>query len=192
VAAKRTADHEAPAGRRFVDGLLGGRLGFVGEESAGATFLRRDGTVWTTDKDGIAAALLAAEMTARTGRDPGEIYIDLTKETGDPAYERIDAPATHEQKAILAALSAESVSGDLAGEPIQQALTAAPGNDQPIGGIKVMAEHGWFAARPSGTEEIYKIYAESFRGVEHLRRIQDDARRIVAAAMAKTAPASRV
>jgi phosphoglucomutase len=185
--------YEVPVGFKwFVDGLLGGRLGFVGEESAGATFLRRDGTVWTTDKDGIAAALLAAEMTARTGRDPGEIYIDLTKETGDPAYERIDAPATHEQKAILAALSAESVSGDLAGEPIQQALTAAPGNDQPIGGIKVMAEHGWFAARPSGTEEIYKIYAESFRGVEHLRRIQDDARRIVAAAMAKTAPASRV
>ena len=185
--------YEVPVGFKwFVDGLLGGRLGFVGEESAGATFLRRDGTVWTTDKDGIAAALLAAEMTARTGRDPGEIYIDLTKETGDPAYERIDAPATHEQKAILAALSAESVSGDLGGEPMQQALTAAPGNGQSIGGIKVMAEHGWLAARPSGTEEIYKIYAESFRGVEHLRRIQDDARRIVAAAMAKTAPASRV
>jgi phosphoglucomutase len=182
--------YEVPVGFKwFVDGLLAGRLGFVGEESAGATFLRRDGTVWTTDKDGIAAALLAAEMTARTGRDPGEIYIDLTRECGDPAYERIDAPATHEQKAILAALSAESVSGDLGGEPIQQVLTAAPGNGQPIGGIKVMAEHGWFAARPSGTEEIYKIYAESFRGVEHLRRIQDDARRIVAAAMAKAAPA---
>jgi phosphoglucomutase len=177
--------YEVPVGFKwFVDGLLGGGLGFVGEESAGATFLRRDGTVWTTDKDGIVAALLAAEMTARTNRDPGEIYADLTKECGDPVYERIDAPATHEQKAILVKLSAQSVSGDVGGEPIQQVLTTAPGDGQPIGGIKVIADHGWFAARPSGTEEIYKIYAESFRGVEHLRQIQDDARRIVAAAMA--------
>jgi phosphoglucomutase len=145
--------------------------------------------VWTTDKDGIVAALLAAEMTARSGRDPGEIYVDVTRECGDPAYERIDAPATHEQKAILAALSAQSVSGDLGGEPIQQVLTTAPGDGEPIGGIKVTAEHGWFAARPSGTEEIYKIYAESFRGVDHLRQIQEEAQRMVAAAMAKAAPA---
>src|SRR5262245_51687795 len=181
--------YEVPVGFKwFVDGLLNGRLGFAGEESAGSTFLRRDGTVWTTDKDGIAAALLAAEMTARTGRDPGEIYAGLTKECGDPVYERIDAPATHEQKAALARLSPEAVRGDLAGDPIRQVLTTAPGDGNAIGGLKVVTDQGWFAARPSGTEEIYKIYAESFGGVPHLRRIQDDARRIVAAALEHATP----
>jgi phosphoglucomutase len=176
--------YEVPVGFKwFVDGLLNGWLGFVGEESAGSTCLRRDGTVWTTDKDGIAAALLAAEMTARTGRDPGEIYADLTKECGDPVYERIDAPATHEQKAALARLSPDAVHGELAGDAIRQVLTNAPGDGNAIGGLKVVTDQGWFAARPSGTEEIYKIYAESFRGVAHLRQIQDDARRIVAAAL---------
>ena len=177
--------YEVPVGFKwFVDGLLNGWLGFVGEESAGSTFLRRDGTVWTTDKDGIAAALLAAEMTARTGRDPGQIYADITEECGNPVYERIDAPATHEQRAALARLSPDAVRGDVAGDPIRQTLTNAPGDGQPLGGLKVMTDAGWFAARPSGTEEIYKIYAESFRGVAHLRQIQDDARRIVAAALA--------
>jgi phosphoglucomutase len=177
--------NEVPVGFKwFVDGLLNGRLGFAGEESAGATFLRRDGTVWTTDKDGIIADLLAAEMTARTGRDPGEIYADLTRESGDPVYERIDAPATHEEKSALAKLSASSIpAGDLAGEPIRQILTTAPGDGEPIGGVKVVADSGWFAARPSGTEEIYKIYAESFRDLTHLHRIQDDARKVVAAAL---------
>jgi phosphoglucomutase len=177
--------HEVPVGFKwFVDGLLNRRLGFAGEESAGATFLRRDGTVWTTDKDGIIAALLAAEMTARMGRDPGEIYADLTREFGDPVYERIDAPATHEEKSALAKLSASSIqAGDLAGEPIRQILTSAPGDGEPIGGVKVLADSGWFAARPSGTEEIYKIYAESFRDLTHLHRIQDDARKVVAAAL---------
>jgi phosphoglucomutase len=164
--------------------LLNAGLGFAGEESAGATFLRRDGTVWTTDKDGIIAALLAAEMTARTGRDPGEIYADLAREHGDPVYERIDAPATHEQKTALAKLSAQSIRADnLAGEPIRQILTAAPGDGEPIGGVKVVSDSGWFAARPSGTEEIYKIYAESFRDLTHLHRIQDDARKVVASAL---------
>jgi phosphoglucomutase len=177
--------YEVPVGfKMFVDGLLGGDLGFAGEESAGAAFLRRDGTVWTTDKDGIIAALLAAEITARTGRDPGELYGALTGELGTPVYERIDAPATYEEKAALTALSAKDVHVDrLAGEPIRQALTSAPGNGQPIGGIKIVAENGWFAARPSGTEEIYKIYAESFVGEDHLRRIQSDARAIVAEAL---------
>src|SRR5262245_30847952 len=180
--------HEVPVGFKwFVEGLLNGRLGFAGEESAGAAFLRRDGTVWTTDKDGIIAALLAAEMTARTGRDPGEIYADLTRESGDPAYERVDAPASHEQKAALAKLSASSIKADqLAGEPIRQVLTTAPGNCEPIGGLKVTSDSGWFAARPSGTEEIYKIYAESFRGRAHLREIQDDARRVVANALSSS------
>jgi phosphoglucomutase len=178
---------EVPVGfKYFVDGLIDGRLGFVGEESAGATFLRRDGTVWTTDKDGIAAALLAAEMTAVTGRDPGEIYAGIVETCGASAYERIDAPATHAQKAALARLSADAVRGTLAGEPIEQVLTHAPGDGQPVGGIKVVAAGGWFAARPSGTEEIYKIYAESLRGPEHLHRIQDDARRIVSAALEGT------
>jgi phosphoglucomutase len=178
--------HEVPVGFKwFVDGLLGGQLGFVGEESAGASFLRRDGAVWTTDKDGIIAALLAAEMTARTNRDPGEIYADLAHECGNPVYERIDAPATRDQKAALARLSPQDVRTDrLAGDPIRKILTTAPGDGQPIGGLKVMSDIGWFAARPSGTEDIYKIYAESFRGREHLRQIQDDARSIVAAALA--------
>jgi phosphoglucomutase len=168
----------------FVDGLLGGQLGFVGEESAGASFLRRDGTVWTTDKDGIVAALLAAEMTARTHRDPGEIYADLAHQFGNPVYERIDAPASPIQKAALARLSPQDVRTDrLAGDPIRQTLTTAPGNGEPIGGLKVRTDTGWFAARPSGTEDIYKIYAESFRGLDHLRLIQDDARTIVTAAL---------
>jgi phosphoglucomutase len=177
--------YEVPVGFKwFVDGLLKGWLGFAGEESAGASFLRRDGTVWTTDKDGIVVALLAAEMTARTGRDPGAIYADLTHECGEPVYERIDAPATQEQKTALAGLSAQSVRSDhLGGEPITQILTTATGDGQPIGGVKVVSDGGWFAARPSGTEEIYKIYAESFRGQTHLRRIQEDARRIIAEAL---------
>ena len=178
--------HEVPVGFKwFVDGLLDGSLGFGGEESAGASFIRLDGGVWTTDKDGIILALLAAEITARMGRDPGEIYSDLTREFGEPVYERIDAPATPEQKAVLEKLTAQQVKiTDLAGEKIQAILTNAPGNSAPIGGLKVVAESGWFAARPSGTENIYKIYAESFRGVDHLRRIQEEAQTIVNAAMA--------
>ena len=170
----------------FVDGLFDGSLGFGGEESAGASFLRRDGTVWTTDKDGIIPALLAAEITARAGRDPGEIYRELTREFGEPVYDRVEAPATPEQKRRLAALSPEQVkSTQLAGEPIQRVLSRAPGNDAPIGGVKVVAEGGWFAARPSGTEEIYKIYAESFRGEDHLRRIVEEAQAIVDQALAE-------
>jgi phosphoglucomutase len=177
--------YETPVGFKwFVDGLLRGSLGFAGEESAGSTFLRRDGTVWTTDKDGIVAALLSAEITARTGRDPGEIYAGLTREMGDPVYDRIDAPATREQQAILAKLSPEDIEvGDLAGEKIRRILTKAPGDGSPIGGVKVVAESGWFAARPSGTEEIYKIYAESFQGREHLRRIQEEAQAMVGRAL---------
>jgi phosphoglucomutase len=177
--------YEVPVGFKwFVDGLLAGRLGFVGEESAGSTFLRRDGHVWTTDKDGIVAALLAAEMTAKTGRDPGEIYAELARECGDSFYERVDAPASREQKAAFTKLSPDSISGELAGEPIRQVLTKAPGDGSSIGGIKVVTDNGWFAARPSGTEEIYKIYAESFRGKDHLVRIQADAQRIVGKALA--------
>jgi phosphoglucomutase len=177
--------YEVPVGFKwFVDGLLAGRLGFVGEESAGSTFLRRDGHVWTTDKDGIVAALLAAEMTAKTGRDPGEIYAELARECGDSFYERVDAPASREQKAAFSRLSPDSISGELAGEPIRQVLTKAPGDGSSIGGIKVVTDNGWFAARPSGTEEIYKIYAESFRGKDHLVRIQADAQRIVGKALA--------
>jgi phosphoglucomutase len=177
---------EVPVGFRwFVDGLARGALGFAGEESAGASFLRRDGTVWTTDKDGIIMALLAAEMTARTGRDPGELYDGLTAELGQPVYERIDAPATPEQKSRLQRLSPEKLRGtELAGEAIRQTLTEAPGNGSSIGGLKVVTEHGWFAARPSGTEDVYKIYAESFRGREHLRQIQDEARVLIADALA--------
>ena len=173
--------HEVPVGFKwFVDGLLDGSLGFGGEESAGASFIRLDGGVWTTDKDGIIPALLAAEITARMERDPGEIYADLTREFGEPVYERIDAPATPEQKTVLEKLTAEQVKiTDLAGEKIQAILTNAPGNGAPIGGLKVLAESGWFAARPSGTENIYKIYAESFKGVDHLRRIQEEAQTIV-------------
>jgi phosphoglucomutase len=173
--------YEVPVGFKwFVDGLFDGSLGFAGEESAGVSFARLDGGVWTTDKDGIAPALLAAEITARMDRDPGEIYRELTREFGESVYNRIEAPATQEQKEILASLSPQQVrSTDLAGEKIQAILTKAPGNGAPLGGLKVVAESGWFAARPSGTEDIYKIYAESFRGADHLRRIQEEAQAIV-------------
>jgi phosphoglucomutase len=176
---------EVPVGFKFfVTGLLNGELGFVGEESAGASLLRRDGSVWTTDKDGIAVALLSAEITARAGKDPGEIYRELTAEFGDPAYARMDAPASLAQKKALASLSPEQVaSTELAGETILARLTTAPGDGNKIGGLKVCTESGWFAARPSGTEEIYKIYAESFRGPEHLARIQTEAQEIVSAAL---------
>jgi len=172
---------EVPVGFKwFVDGLLSGSLGFGGEESAGASFLRKDGTVWTTDKDGIILDLLAAEITAVTGRDPGEHYRDLEEKFGSPIYERVDAPATPEQKKALKNLSPEMVTADeLAGEKITAKLTRAPGNDAPIGGLKVVTENGWFAARPSGTENIYKIYAESFKGEDHLHAIQAEARVIV-------------
>ncbi len=178
---------EVPVGFKwFVDGLLDGSLGFGGEESAGASFLRLDGTVWTTDKDGIIMDLLAAEITARTGQDPSEHYRDLEKKFGSPVYERLDAPATPTQKKALKSLSPDMVeAGSLAGEKIIAKLTAAPGNGAPIGGLKVVAENGWFAARPSGTEDIYKIYAESFLGREHLEAIQGEARVIVAAAFEK-------
>ncbi len=172
---------EVPVGFKwFVDGLLDGTLGFGGEESAGAAFLRRDGSVWTTDKDGLIMGLLAAEMTARTGRDPGELYRDLTRQFGDPVYERIDAPATPEQKSVLQKLAPTQMPAtELAGEKIESMLTVAPGNSQPIGGLKVVAANGWFAARPSGTEDVYKIYAESFLGLDHLRRIQAEAKGII-------------
>ncbi len=173
--------YEVPVGFKwFVSGLLEGSLGFCGEESAGASFVRRDGTVWVTDKDGIVPALLSAEITARMGRDPGEIYQELAREFGEPIYDRIDAPATPEQKKALERLSPEQVRfADLAGEKIKTLLTHAPGNGAAIGGIKVVAENGWFAARPSGTENIYKIYAESFRGEDHLRRVLGEAQTIV-------------
>jgi phosphoglucomutase len=176
---------EVPVGFKwFVEGLLDGSFGFGGEESAGASFLRRNGTVWTTDKDGIILDLLAAEITARSGRDPGEHYADLTARFGTPVYERIDAPATPAEKAILKNLSPEQVTvTHLAGEPITARLTRAPGNGAEIGGLKVVTENGWFAARPSGTEDIYKIYAESFRDTDHLHRIQQEAREIVSAAL---------
>ncbi len=184
---------EVPVGfKYFVDGLLAGRLGFVGEESAGASFLRRDATVWTTDKDGIIAALLAAEMTATTKQDPGEIYHDLTQQFGDPLYDRTDAHATTEQKTLLARMSKESIRiPTLAGEKIRTILTHAPGDGQAIGGVKVIAENGWFAARPSGTEEIYKIYAETFRDQQHLQQIEKEAETIVGEAFsAALAPTS--
>jgi phosphoglucomutase len=168
--------------------LLDGSLGFAGEESAGASFLRRDGTVWTTDKDGIIPGLLAAEMTAVTWRDPGELYRELTREFGEPVYERVDAPATPEQKALLQKLSPEQVEEtEMAGEKIVAKLTTAPGNGAPIGGLKVVTENGWFAVRPSGTEDVYKIYAESFRDRGHLGRIQKEARRIVGRVLAAAA-----
>ncbi|HME31903.1 MAG TPA: hypothetical protein VKG65_04045, partial [Terriglobales bacterium] len=178
--------YEVPVGFKwFVSGLLKGSLGFAGEESAGASFLRRDGTVWTTDKDGIVPALLAAEITAKSRRDPGEVYRELTRELGDPVYERIEAPATSAEKAVLERLSPEHLQvTKLAGEPVQKAITTAPGNGMPIGGIKVIAESGWFAARPSGTEDVYKIYAESFRGREHLLQIENEAQEIVRKALA--------
>jgi phosphoglucomutase len=178
--------YEVPVGFKwFVDGLVDGSLGFGGEESAGAAFLRKSGSVWTTDKDGIAPALLSAEITARTGRDPGEAYRELTQQFGAPLFERIDAAATPAQKKLLSQLTPERVkSAELAGERIQSILTRAPGNGAAIGGLKVIAEHGWFAARPSGTEDVYKIYAESRRGIEHLRQIQAEAQSIVGAALA--------
>ena len=177
--------YEVPVGFKwFVGGLLDGSLGFGGEESAGASFLRLDGTVWVTDKDGIVPALLSAEITARMGRDPAEIYRDLTHEFGDPVYDRVEAPASPEQKEALAKLSAEDIRfTELAGERIKTVLTHAPANKAPIGGIKVVAEGGWFAARPSGTEDIYKIYAESFRGEDHLRLILEEAQAIVTHAL---------
>lgn len=184
--------HEVPVGFKwFVEGLLAGRLGFGGEESAGSSFLRRDGGVWTTDKDGIVPCLLAAEITARVGRDPGEIYSELTRELGDPVYERIDASATPEQKATLERLCPADIRAtEVAGEQIQQILTTAPGDGNPIGGIKVIAKDGWFAARPSGTEEIYKIYAESFLGQDHLRQIENEAQTIVSETLARSSQAA--
>jgi len=177
---------EVPVGFKwFVDGLIDGSLGFVGEESAGATFLRRDGTVWTTDKDGLILGLLAAEMTAVTGKDPGQLYGELTAKYGSPVYQRIDAAATKEEKAKLGKLSPSQVSAkELAGEPITAILTEAPGNHASIGGLKVTTENGWFAARPSGTEDVYKIYAESFNGLEHLKAIQAEAKALVGKAIA--------
>ena len=172
---------EVPVGFKwFVEGLIDGSIGFGGEESSGATFLRRDGTVWTTDKDGIVPNLLAAEITARTNKDPGEHYKELTAEFGNPYYTRIDAPATPNQKEKLAKLSPEAVvTARLAGEPITAKLTVAPGDGAPIGGLKVTTANGWFAARPSGTENIYKIYAESFRDQGHLDAIVSEAQEIV-------------
>ncbi|MFA9469817.1 MAG: phosphoglucomutase (alpha-D-glucose-1,6-bisphosphate-dependent) [Deltaproteobacteria bacterium] len=182
---------EVPVGFKwFVEGLLDGSLGFGGEESAGASFLRKDGSVWTTDKDGILLNLLAAEITATTGQDPGECYQTLTRQFGAPVYERIDAPATPEQKAALKGMSASDLdASDLAGEPILQVLTKAPDNDAPIGGLKVTTENGWFAARPSGTEDVYKIYAESFVGREHLSSIQTEAKDLIGRVFDKNAPA---
>jgi phosphoglucomutase len=176
---------EVPVGFKwFVSGLLDGSLGFGGEESAGASFLRRDGTVWSTDKDGIIMNLLAAEMMAKTGKDPSELYRDLTKELGESVYERIDAPATATQKAILSKLSPDQVHAtELAGDKIVAMLTTAPGNGAAIGGLKVVTEQGWFAARPSGTEDVYKLYAESFRGKDHLRKIQEEGQALVARAL---------
>jgi phosphoglucomutase len=178
---------EVPVGFKwFVSGLLDGTLGFGGEESAGASFLRRDGTAWATDKDGIIMDLLAVEMTARTGRDPAELYANLTGELGAPIYERIDAPATPDEKERLLNLSADDISAsELAGDPIQALLTKAPGNGAAIGGLKVVTAHGWFAARPSGTEDVYKLYAESFRGPSHLQRIQEEAQAMVARTLAQ-------
>jgi phosphoglucomutase len=177
---------EVPVGFKwFVPGLLDGSVGFGGEESAGASFLRRDGTVWTTDKDGILLALLASEIQATTGRSPSQHYATLVERHGDPAYARVDAPATREEKAALGHLAPEAVTAtELAGEPITARLTRAPGNDAPIGGLKVCTESAWFAARPSGTEDVYKIYAESFRGPDHLAEVQAEARAVVAAALA--------
>ncbi|MGE3978748.1 MAG: phosphoglucomutase (alpha-D-glucose-1,6-bisphosphate-dependent) [Nitrospira sp.] len=176
---------EVPVGFKwFVSGLLDGSLGFGGEESAGASFLRQDGTVWSTDKDGIIMDLLAAEMMAKTGRDPSELYRGLTNELGEPVYERIDAPATPEQKTILSKMSPDQIKvTELAGDKITAMLTKAPGNGAAIGGLKVVTDNGWFAARPSGTEDVYKLYAESFKGKEHLKQIQEEAQALVAAAL---------
>jgi phosphoglucomutase len=184
--------YEVPVGFKwFVEGLLAGRLGFAGEESAGASFLGRDGGVWATDKDGIIPCLLSAEITARLQKDPGEIYRELVRDLGDPVYERIDAPATPEQKTALEKLSPADIHvTEVAGEKVLQILTTAPGDGSPIGGIKVIAKNGWFAARPSGTEEIYKVYAESFLGQDHLRRIQQEAQTIVSETLARSARAA--
>jgi phosphoglucomutase len=178
--------YEVPVGFKFfVDGLLSGALGFGGEESAGASFLARDGSPWSTDKDGLIAALLAAEITGKMDRDPGLIYEDLCERYGSPCYERIDAPANAAQRSALGKLSPSGIAEkELAGEPVREILTNAPGDGNPIGGVKVIAESGWFAARPSGTEDVYKIYAESFRGEDHLRRIQAEAQAIVSRALA--------
>jgi len=189
----RVAEHrgrrlyEVPVGFKwFVDGLLDGSVAFGGEESAGMSFLRRDGRPWSTDKDGIIACLLAAELTARTGRDPGAAYGELTERFGAPVYRRIDARATPEEKALLGCLTPERVrASHLAGEPVMAILTRAPGNDAPIGGLKVVTAQGWFAARPSGTEDVTKLYAESFRGEEHLERIIEEARAVIAAAIGR-------
>jgi phosphoglucomutase len=176
---------EVPVGFKwFVPGLLDGSVGFGGEESAGASFLRRDGGVWTTDKDGILLALLASEIQAVTGRSPSKLHKQLTDHFGESSYARIDAPATREQKAALGKLSPEAVTAtELAGEPITAKLTRAPGNDAAIGGLKVTTENAWFAARPSGTEDVYKVYAESFRGPEHLAQVQEEAKAVVTAAL---------
>jgi phosphoglucomutase len=184
--------YEVPVGFKwFVEGLLAGWLGFAGEESAGASFLRRDASVWTTDKDGIIASLLSAEIVARLGRDPGEIYSELTREMGDPVYERIDAAATPQQKSILERLSPTDVHvTEVAGEKIEQILTTAPGDGKPIGGLKVTTKNGWFAARPSGTEDIYKIYAESFLGQTHLQQMETEAQTIVNETLARSAGAA--
>ncbi|MGV8074993.1 MAG: phosphoglucomutase (alpha-D-glucose-1,6-bisphosphate-dependent) [Syntrophobacteraceae bacterium] len=181
---------EVPVGFKwFVDGLIDGSYGFGGEESAGASFLRKDGTVWTTDKDGFILDLLAAEITAKTGRDPGEHYRNIANQFGEPFYERIDAEATPEQKSILKKLSSDQISAStMAGENIIAKLTQAPGNGASIGGLKVVTENGWFAARPSGTEDIYKIYSESFKGKDHLKRIQEDAQAIVRSALTSSGP----
>ena len=183
--------YETPVGFKwFVDGLLHGSLAFGGEESAGASFLARDGSPWSTDKDGIIAALLSAEITASTGKDPGQIYEDLCRQNGTPFYERIDAPANAGQRAALAKLSPQDIAAsELAGEKIENILTAAPGDGNPIGGVKVITKNGWFAARPSGTEDVYKMYAESFRGREHLTRIQEEARALVGGALGAPAGA---
>jgi phosphoglucomutase len=184
--------YEVPVGFKwFVEGLLTGRLGFAGEESAGSSFIGRDRRVWSTDKDGIIPCLLSAEITARLGKDPGEVYCELTRDLGDPVYERIEARATAAQRAALAKLSPSDVQvTEVAGEKIEQILTKAPGDGNLIGGIKVIAKNGWFAARPSGTEEIYKIYAESFLGQDHLRRIEEEAQSIVSKALAKSSSAA--
>jgi phosphoglucomutase len=180
---------EVPVGFKwFVDGLLHGTLGFGGEESAGASCLRIDGTTWTTDKDGIVLGLLAAEITATLGMDPGARYVELTSELGAPVYERVDAPATAEQKRVLLQLTPDQIdASELAGEPVREVLTTAPGNGESIGGVKVVAEDGWFAVRPSGTEDVYKLYAESFRDRTHLEQIQAEAQALVTSLFEKAA-----